>query len=77
MQKIFDIKHVAVTNDTLVLVIGEQEYKFPLKEVSKKLQDASEVERKDFKVSPSGYGIHWRLLDEDISIPALLKDLKS
>ncbi|MFZ4524578.1 MAG: DUF2442 domain-containing protein [Chlorobium sp.] len=35
-------------------------------------QQASETKRKTFEVSPSGYGIHWPLLDEDISIDALL-----
>jgi hypothetical protein len=30
-------------------------------------------ERNEFKISPSGYGIHWSLLDEDLSINGLLK----
>ena len=29
-------------------------------------------ERATFEISPSGYGIHWPLLDEDISIDGLL-----
>jgi hypothetical protein len=37
------------------------------------LVKATDVERKDFKISPSGYGIHWRQLDEDLSINGLLK----
>ena len=75
MEKIYDIKNIAIFNDELVLVIGTQEYRFHLKDVSNKLLAATEAEKMDFKVSPSGYGIHWRLLDEDISIPALLKNL--
>ena len=26
-----------------------------------------------FKVSPSGYGIHWPLIDEDLSFNGLIK----
>ncbi len=46
--------------------------KFELKEISPLLAKASEVERNNFEISPSGYGIHWPLLDEDISIDGLL-----
>jgi hypothetical protein len=73
MQKLYDIRRVAIANDNLELIIGEKEYKFPLKEISEKLIKANDIERMDFKISPSGYGIHWRLIDEDISIPGLLE----
>jgi hypothetical protein len=46
-----------------------------LSEISEKLSNATELERNDFKVTPSGYGIHWRLLDEDLSINGLLRKL--
>jgi hypothetical protein len=36
------------------------------------LLHASEIERTTFEISPSGYGIHWPLIDEDISIDGLL-----
>jgi len=36
------------------------------------LEKASDEERDNFEISPSGYGIHWPLLDEDISIDGLL-----
>ena len=41
--------------------------------VSPKLKFASADERNFYKISPSGYGIHWPLIDEDLSINALLK----
>ncbi|MFZ0132794.1 MAG: DUF2442 domain-containing protein [Desulfobacterales bacterium] len=43
-----------------------------LKEVSPLLEKASEEQKNNFEISPSGYGIHWPLLDEDISIDSLL-----
>ena len=73
MEKVYDIKSVKIAKGYLVLLIGNQKFKFPLSEVSGKLSKASEAELNDFKVSPSGYGIHWRLIDEDISINGLLK----
>ncbi|MFI5222153.1 MAG: DUF2442 domain-containing protein, partial [Bacteroidia bacterium] len=30
-------------------------------------------ERGNFEISPSGYGIHWSLIDEDLSINGLIK----
>ena len=43
-----------------------------LTKTSKRLLKASRKERETYKVSPSGYGIHWPLIDEDLSIDALL-----
>ncbi|MGA1874120.1 MAG: DUF2442 domain-containing protein [bacterium] len=40
--------------------------------MSPALKGASERERNTFEISPSGYGIHWPLIDEDISIDGLL-----
>ncbi len=37
------------------------------------LHNATEQEKMTFEISPSGYGIHWLLLDEDLSIDGLLK----
>jgi hypothetical protein len=48
------------------------DYSFNLAEISSKLANASQLEKKMFDVSPSGYGIHWYVLDEDISIDGLL-----
>ena len=62
----FEQNSICLSIDGKVLVL-------PLEKVSKKLQDASDVQRKFFKVSPSGYGIHWPLIDEDLGVDALVK----
>jgi len=36
------------------------------------LEKPSKEERNNFAISPSGSGIHWPLLDEDISIDGML-----
>ncbi len=56
----------------MILIIEGQERTFKLNEISSALKKASEKERNAYKISPSGYGIHWPLLDEDMSIDGLL-----
>jgi hypothetical protein len=57
----------------LILVVDKRKYSFDLSAISPKLVKAGKKERESFEVSPSGYGIYWPLLDEDLSIEALLK----
>ena len=67
--------HVAgiqFVDDWLVLEVDGREERFQLSEISPVLDKASEAERSMFEISPSGYGIHWPQLDEDLSIDALL-----
>jgi hypothetical protein len=45
-----------------------------LDKLSPKLFKANKMERELYKISPSGYGIHWPLIDENISIEAILKN---
>ncbi len=72
MKKHHDISDVRFEGDALVLTIDGDERRFRLNEISPLLQKASSQERNVFEVSPSGHGIHWPLLDEDISIGGLL-----
>lgn len=67
------ITAISFEQDTIRLSIDGKVLVLPLEKVSKKLQDASDVQRKFFKISPSGYGIHWPLIDEDLGVGALLR----
>lgn len=58
--------------NVMILTIDGQEQRFQVRDISPALQHASEQERNLFEISPSGYGIHWPLLDEDLSIDGLL-----
>lgn len=40
--------------------------------VSPLLARATEAQRRHFRSSPSGYGIHWPALDEDLSVDGLI-----
>jgi hypothetical protein len=60
--------------DDLIILKNSQRKVVDLKFVSSKLLVASETERDLYKFSHSGYGIHWPLIDEDLSVEKLLKN---
>lgn len=72
MKKHHSIENVRFQGESLLLAIDGEEKSFPLHEVSSVLDKASDKEKNTFEISPSGYGIYWPLLDEDISIDGLL-----
>ena len=73
MKQFYEVKNINITKDMLILTIGNSEFSFLLNDVSDKLSKANAVERNAFEISPSGYGIHWPLIDEDLSVDAILK----
>ena len=68
-----NIGDISFGQNTISLSIDGKTVELPLDKVSKKLKDASDLQRKFYKVSPSGYGIQWPLIDEDLSVDAILK----
>jgi len=68
-----NIESISFEQNLICLKIDGKLIKLPLGTVSKKLEAANEIERNFFNISPSGYGIHWPLIDEDLSIDSLLK----
>jgi hypothetical protein len=72
MKKYHNISNLKFEDGFFVITIDGEPKRFQLKEISPVLENASEEERNNFEISPSGYGIHWPLLDEDISINGLL-----
>ena len=72
MKVYHDIKNLHFHGEYILLTIDGQEKKFRIKEISSALERASQHERNVYEISPSGYGIHWPLIDEDISIDGLL-----
>lgn len=77
MKKAYNIRDIKFTADHMLITVDGKTFKLLLSEVSRKLAEASEQEKRDYKISPSGYGIHWKLLDEDLSVNGLLKLAKS
>ena len=72
MKKHHHITELRFDEDCMILTIDGREKTFQVSEISPALQNASKKEKNLFEISPSGYGIHWPLLDEDLSIDGLL-----
>jgi hypothetical protein len=67
------ISEIKFEDDKLIIILDDRELKVCLEEISSKLLLASDVERALYKISPSGYGIHWPLIDEDLSVRGLIQ----
>jgi len=61
----------------MILRVDSKDYRIDLALVSKKLLRARKAERETYRVSPSGYGVHWPLLDEDLSVDGLVRNSTS
>jgi hypothetical protein len=72
-KKIHDVEIVKIDNVYLYLNIDGQSYRIRWVDCSPKLIEAIQVEREYIEVSPSGYGLHWPLIDEDLAITPLLE----
>jgi len=73
MKKYHEIKTLQFNREKLEIEIDDQNHEFKLVDISEKLAKASDIERNKYEISPSGYGIHWPLIDEDLSIDGLLE----
>ena len=72
MKKIHEVDKLIFTDDEMIITVDGTTRRFTLAKLSPRLASASTLERERFEVSPSGYGIHWPLLDEDLSVDGLL-----
>ncbi len=68
---------IKATRDALLLIFHERSVAVPWQKCSPKLAAANETERMQAELSPGGYGVHWPLLDEDLSVQGLLKSWES
>ena len=66
-------KAIETTPDALILIMEGGAVSIPWEKCSERLAHASQVERDRAELSPSGYGIHWPLIDEDLAIGPLLR----
>ena len=72
MEKMPNIQSVSFKQNSMIIYINGIEHCFELDKVSSKLLNATSIERNEFQISPANYGIHWPLIDEDLSIKKLL-----
>ena len=78
MQTIEPVTAIAIetSRDALTLVLADRRVRIPWERCSQKLASATELQRSTAELSPGGYGIHWPLLDEGLSISGLIRDLE-
>ncbi len=72
MDKIHTIESIRTDETYLYLMVDGQPYRIHWTECSPRLVNASMDDRRHIEVSPSGYGLHWPLIDEDLAITPLL-----
>ena len=63
---------IETTDDELVIRLADREARIPWEECSPVLATATAEQRSRAELSPGGYGIHWPLLDEDLSVGGLV-----
>jgi hypothetical protein len=71
----FDASAVDVTVDSVLLRVAladGREIAAPI-EWFPRLRDATPEQRNAWELIGGGYGIHWEDIDEDISVPSLLR----
>jgi len=66
------IDSIKIDNGVLSLTVDGNLIEAQVDKISRRLAQATATEIGVFEVSPSGYGVHWPLIDEDLSIDALL-----
>lgn len=67
------IQEITFEKDMISLKVDGKLIRILLDKISLKLKRANQMQRNFYKISPSGYGIHWPLIDEDLSINAMIK----
>jgi len=72
MKPYHDIENLHFSGEFMILTIDGEEKRVKLKDISAILDRASGKEKSTFEISPSGYGIYWPLIDEDVAVDGLL-----
>lgn len=73
MDKAHDVQRVSVVGTTLFLTVDGTTFEIDLRRQSARLAAATQKQREHFEVSPTGYGIHWPDVDEDLSIDVMIR----
>lgn len=76
-RKRHDVQTAWTDNTHLYIVVDGTIYRIEWAYCSQRLLEADNVQRAKFKISPSGYGIHWPEIDEDLAIASLLTEAEA
>jgi|APSaa5957512622_1039677.scaffolds.fasta_scaffold199588_1 hypothetical protein len=74
MNKIYDIRNLQITKDSISFELSANIIDIPLNKTgSAVLPQAKPEYLKIFEIDQDGIGIYWPLLDEDLSVEGLLR----
>ncbi len=73
MTKVHNVESISSDTHYLYLTVDGQPYRIRWADCSPRLRQATVEQRQHLEVSPSGYGIHWPEIDEDLAITPLLQ----
>jgi hypothetical protein len=54
--------------------VNQQQFRIRWSDCSPRLAEAPPTQRAEIDISPSGYGLHWPLMDEDLAVEPLLHE---
>ncbi len=66
-------QHIETTDQELIIFLPDREVRICWDRCSKRLANATSQQRRVAELSPGGYGIHWPLIDADLTIGGLVK----
>jgi len=69
-------KGIEARKDGLAIALEDRTVRIPWSRCSPVLAAATPEQRRSAELSPGGYGVHWPLLDEDLSIGGLLRAIE-
>ncbi len=72
MTKHHVVENLSFEGNSISMSVDGRNYKFDITKISPRLSKTSVTQRHNYVISPSGYGIHWPDIDEDLSIDALI-----
>ena len=73
MRKVHEVRAIQTDETYVYLTVDGQSYRVRWTDCSPRLAKATAEQRRDIDVSPSGYGLHWPSVDEDMAITPLLQ----
>ena len=76
MNQFQKVEAMEFDGGTLILRADGEVYRVATAAVSERLAQASPAAQRSFRVSPSGCGIHWPELDEDLSVDGLIRSAR-
>jgi hypothetical protein len=72
MDKAHEVEKISFSGSVMFLRVDGRDYEVDISFQSQRLASATLAQRQNYIVSPSGYGIHWPDLDEDLSVDSLI-----